>query len=107
MENLDAQRIVRTPSQPIPSRPTPTVRAIGALRLPLALPCHPRAVLYLFPDGRLLWRVRLWEGERPVPHLVGTETLRTFARINGLRSVRVEIDALYERGRTEAARDRC
>jgi hypothetical protein len=107
VEKLDAQRIVRTPSQPIRSRTHPTVRRIGELRLPIAGPYRPRAVLYLFPDGRLLWRLRLWEGDRPVAHLVRTETLRTFARVNRLPAVEGAIDALHAIGRAEAARGPC
>lgn len=105
METLDAQRIARTPSQLVPRRPEPRVRAIGELRLPLAGPYRPRARLYLFPDGRLLWYVRLWESDRAVPRLVPTATLRTFAQINRLPRVLAAIDALNRRGRDEAARD--
>jgi hypothetical protein len=105
VETLDAQRIDRTPSQPVPCRREPRVRGIGGLRLPLAGPYRPRARLYLFPDGRLLWYVRLWESDRVVPHLVPTATLRTFARINRLPDLLAAVDALYRRGRAEASRD--
>ncbi|MCI4339588.1 MAG: hypothetical protein L3J68_04575 [Thermoplasmata archaeon] len=104
MKNLDAHRIARTPTQPVRRRPQPRVRNIGELRLPLAGPYRPRARLYLFPDGRLLWYVRLWEVDRPVSHLVRTETLRTFARVNALRSTLAEIEALHRRGLAEASR---
>jgi hypothetical protein len=48
--------------------------------------------------------VRLWEVDRPVAHLVNTDTVRAFACLNGLRTVLAEIDALYRRGRAEARR---
>jgi hypothetical protein len=103
-----AQRPVRTPSQPIPRRTNDRVRCVGELRLPLAGPYRPWARLYLYPDGRLLWRVRLWEIYGPVAHLVRTDTLRTFARVNRLLALLNEIERLYARGRAEAARDeRC
>lgn len=102
MENVDANCIVRTPSQPVRRRTRPTVRRIGELRLPIAGPYRPRARLYLFPDGRLLWQVRLWEHDRPVAHLVRTDALRAFARANGLPRTLAEIDALDDRGRDEA-----
>ena len=104
MEQLDAQRIDRTTSQPVRRRTRPTVRKIGELRLPIALTYRPRARLYLFPDGRLLWQVRLWEYDRAIAHLLRTETLRTFARVNGLRATGEEIDTLSRRGRAEARR---
>ena len=104
MENLVAHSAVRTPSQPVPRRTNSFVRCIGELRLPLAGPYRPWARLYLFPDGRLLWRVRLWEGYGPVAHLVRTETLRSFARINGLPALLAELDRLHASGRAEAAR---
>jgi hypothetical protein len=104
VEQLDAQRIVRTPSQPVLRRPCSHVRKIGELRLPIAGPYRPRARLYLFPDGRLLWYVRLWEIDRAIPHLVRTETLRAFARVNRLPIVLAEIDGLNRLGRAEAGR---
>ena len=105
MENLDAQRIAPTAPQPVPRRPRRRVRKIGELRLPLAGPYRPWARLYLFPDGRLLWRVRLWEVDRAVAHLVRTDALRTFARVNGLASTLAAIDSLSRRGSAEARRD--
>jgi hypothetical protein len=100
---LDAKRIVAaTPFEPVPGQPLPNprparVRLLGTLRLPLAGPYRPRARLYRYPDGRLLWLVRLWEYDRPVSHLVSTATLRAFARVNRLPALRVEIDALVDR----------
>jgi len=64
------------------------------VRLPIAGPYRPVARLYRFPDGRLLWHVRLWEYDRAVPHLVGTPVLRVFARVNGLRLLEREVDRL-------------
>jgi len=102
LEPLDAERIVLTPPEPVPSLPLPEgaaphVRKVGELRLPIAGPYHPRARLYRYPDGRLLWLVRLWECDRAVPHLVSTAVLHEFARVNGLASFRAEVDALVER----------
>jgi len=76
--------------------PTGRVLLIGELRLPIAGPYRPRARLYRYPDGRLLWLVRLWESDRAVPHLVSTAVLREFARVNRLPEVRAEVDALVE-----------
>ncbi|HYB63270.1 MAG TPA: hypothetical protein VEE86_02465 [Thermoplasmata archaeon] len=73
------------------------MRKVGELRLPIAGPYRPRARLYRYPDGRLLWLVRLWESDRAVPHLVPTAVLHEFARRNGLVRLRVEIDELLER----------
>ena len=72
------------------------VRIVDEIRIPLAGPYAPRAQLVRFPDGRLLWRIRLWEYDRPVVHVVGTDVLRTFARINGLSRLRAEIDLAVE-----------
>jgi len=104
VRKLVAQRTVQSPSQLLPANVNHFVRHIGELRLPLAGPYRPNARLYLFPDGRLLWMVRLWEVDRPVAHLVRTETLRAFARANGLGDFRAEIERLYRAGRREALR---
>ncbi len=79
-------------------------RAIGRLRLPLAGPYRPWATLYQFPDGRLLWLVRLWEVDRPVRRLLPTWVLRTFADRNRLVALRLEIDELVERAPGGGAR---
>ena len=99
---MDANRIAPTPSEPVPELATPTlrtgrVRSVGFVRLPIAGPYRPRARLYVYPDGRLVWLLRLWEVDRAVPHLVSTEALRAFARCNDLPEVRAEVDALVER----------
>jgi len=70
---------------------------VGEVRLPLAGPYCPRARLFRMPDGRLLWRVRLWEYDRAVTHAVSTDVLRTFARVNGLGSLTAEVEDLVER----------
>ena len=41
--------------------------------------------------------VRLWQVDRPVVHWVDTETLRVFARLNQLRALAAELDALLAR----------
>jgi len=100
---LDAQRIgVTTIREPVPETTffepaAGKVRKIGELRLPIAGPYRPRARLFRYPDGRLLWLVRLWEYDRAVPYLLSTAALREFARINRLPRVRAEVDALVDR----------
>jgi hypothetical protein len=101
---VDAIGIDRNASQPIPRRTRPRVRCLGAVRLPIAGPYRPCARLYLFPDGRTAWVVRLWEYDRPVAHTVGTPVLRAFARINRLPQLELEIDRLLARARAEALR---
>lgn len=83
--------------QPVRRRTHPGLRAIGAVRLPLAGPYRPWARLYLAPDGALDWRVRLFETDRVVEQHVDTETLRRFARQNGLRALAHQLEALLER----------
>ena len=75
------------------------------MRLPLAGPYRPRARLAQLPNGRLLWEVRLWEYDRAVRHVVSTDVLRTFARVNGLPALAAEVEALVARA-VEATRDR-
>lgn len=75
------------------------------MRLPLAGPYRPRAQLVQYPDGRLLWHVRLWEVDRVVPHEVSTAVLRAFARRNRLPTLEAEIDVLVDRA-VETTRDR-
>ena len=77
------------------------MRRVGEVRLPVAGPYRPRARLYRYPDGRLLWLVRLWEFDRAVPHLVPTHVLREFARRNGLARLGTEIEDLLDRARTD------
>lgn len=87
----------RTRSSELSSRLGP-VCPVGRLRIPLGGPYRPWATLYRFPDGRLLWHLRLWEGTRAVPRLVSTNVLRQFARINGLPALGRAIDELARRG---------
>jgi hypothetical protein len=104
VNHVDAYGIDRNASQPIPRRIRSRVRRIGELRIPIAGPYRPRARLYLFPDGRTTWVVRLWEYDRPVVHTMGSEVLREYARRNGLAELRAEIDRLTARARAEARR---
>lgn len=83
--------------QPVLRRTTTPARLIGAVRLPLAGPYRPWARLYARSDGTLDWQVRLWEIDRAVVHHVDSDTLRTFARLNGLRELAEEVEALLER----------
>jgi hypothetical protein len=103
-KRMDAVGIESSASQPLPRRTRSRVRRIGELRLPIAGPYRPRARLYLFPDGRLAWLVRLWEYDRPVPHLVSTATVRAFARRNRLSTLEPEIERLVELALAEARR---
>jgi hypothetical protein len=72
-------------------------RLMGEVRLPIAGPYRPRARLYAGPDGELRWTVRLWEVDHAEERCVSGDTLRTFARVNGLRELAVEVDSLLER----------
>lgn len=86
--------------EPLPTRsselalPACRLRRIGRLRVPLAGPYRPWATLYRFPDGRLLWQIRLWEYGEPVRRLVSTATLRAYALRSGLAGLADSIDAL-------------
>ncbi|MCI4372354.1 MAG: hypothetical protein L3K02_01725 [Thermoplasmata archaeon] len=82
------------PVELVPRRPTRNVLRIGTVRLPIAGPYRPVARLFLFPDGRLLWHVRLWEYDRAVSHLVATRVLIAFAREQGLLALEQEIARL-------------
>jgi hypothetical protein len=57
------------------------------------------ARLYRCSDGELRWRVRLWETDRVVVRYLDTDVLRTFARVNGLRDVADEVEAIVARAR--------
>ncbi|MCI4335752.1 MAG: hypothetical protein L3K17_00940 [Thermoplasmata archaeon] len=85
---------IRTRSSNRSSPSLPTVRRVGRLRLPLAGPYRPWATLYLCPDGRTFWTVRLWEVDRPVRRVYSTAALRGFARAQRLDALLREIDAL-------------
>jgi len=88
-----------TPVELVPRRTTLRVRRVGTVRLPIAGPYRPVARLYGFPDGRLLWHVRLWEYDHAVPHVFATSVVLAFARANGLRSLEREIEHLVRIGR--------
>jgi hypothetical protein len=83
-----------------PSAPEPEgrVRRIGRLRVPLTLTCRPWATLFVMPDGRALWCVRLWDGAGPAKRLLPTTTLRAYARASGLSELEREIAELLDRG---------
>ncbi|MFZ1022804.1 MAG: hypothetical protein WAN87_01550 [Thermoplasmata archaeon] len=92
--------------QPIPAKPlTPRprisrghrARRLGSARVPIAGPYRPLATLYQFPDGRLLWTLRLWEEERVVLRVFVTSVLLRYARLNHLASLEAELEALLSR----------
>ncbi|MCI4355496.1 MAG: hypothetical protein L3K06_09070 [Thermoplasmata archaeon] len=86
----------RTPTVRVPRR-RPTPRTIGRIRLPIALTVRPWATLYELPDGTRLWCVRLWDVDRPVRRCFSTSYLIGFARLNGLESLRHEIQEVARR----------
>ncbi|HEV2519798.1 MAG TPA: hypothetical protein VGX00_04155 [Thermoplasmata archaeon] len=85
---------LRTHGSPPPLR---TVRRLGRVRLPIAGPYRPWATAYRLPDGRRVWCVRLWAGDRPYPHCVSTSTLRAFCRINRLPRLAAEVERIARR----------
>lgn len=91
--------IPRRPEHPVrpPCERSPRVRRIGRVRVPVTLGHQPWATLYLRPDGRMLWCLRLWEVDRPVRHVVATAVLRGYARRNGLATLAREVDELVAR----------
>jgi hypothetical protein len=102
---VDAGGIDQEPVPPQLVRPiVEGARVVGAVRLPLAGPYRPWARLLRRPDGRLVWLVRLWHGDRPVPRLVETRVLWAFAAENRLPRLAAEIEALLERAAQEGER---
>ena len=91
--------LTRSTDSPVPRR----LRALGRVRIPIAGAHAPWATLYRFPDGRLLWSVRLWEMDRAVPHLVTTDVLRTFARRHRLVDLEGALDTIVRRARNDVA----
>lgn len=85
------------PCQPVRSRKSFAPHLVGGVRLPLAGPYRPWARLYVRPDGTLDWQVRLWEVDRAVVRHFDSETIREFARVNGLRSLADRVEALVAR----------
>jgi len=103
-EEVESERLQPLPGEPVRDRKTPRARPIGELRLPIAGPYRPIARLYRYADGELRWRVRLWETDRAVVRYVETDVLRTFARVNGLRAVADEIEAVLTQARRRGRR---
>jgi hypothetical protein len=73
------------------------VRRIGRVRIPIALHYRPWATLYVLPDGRREWVLRLWQVDHPVPHLWSTGALVAYARRNRLDSVVRAIEEIVAR----------
>ncbi|MFZ0891058.1 MAG: hypothetical protein WB778_08865 [Thermoplasmata archaeon] len=99
--------------QPIPAEPfapPPRIprarrpRRVGSVRIPLAGPYHPRATLFRFPDGRLLWTLRLWEEDRVVRRVFASSVLLRFAHLNGLASLESDLEALLSEAVSHADR---
>jgi hypothetical protein len=88
---------------PVP-RPAQGIERLGRLRVPLTLVHRPWAALYRYPDGRLLWCLRLWMGERVVARVVSTSTLRRYARSSRLTALEAEIEELLARARRPGRR---
>ena len=80
--------------------PGPTGPALGQVRVPIAGPYRPWARLYRRRDGRLAWRVRLWEVDRPVARWVDPDSLRSFARASRLPALAAELESIVERARS-------
>lgn len=93
----------RNPRELVPAEHLPSwdgrtlpraVVALGRIRLPLTLNHRPWVTLHRFPDGRLLWSLRLWDGDRPVERCVDSATLLRFARTNRLRDFEAQVEGL-------------
>jgi hypothetical protein len=70
------------------------VWAVGTVRVPITLTARPSATLYQYPDGRLLFCVRLWKVDGVAHRCVSPATLRAYARASGLTGLVREIDEL-------------
>lgn len=81
---------------------TPRVRVLARIRLPLGGPYRPWARLVRFPDGRVLWLVRLWEVDRPVSRLLPTREVRRWADQSGLAALSAALAALEASAREGA-----
>lgn len=99
VETLQLERSHPEPvlRQPVQGRKPFEPHLVGAVRLPLAGPYRPWARLYVRPDGTLDWQVRLWEVDRAVVCHLDTEAVREFARVNGLRRLADQVEALVTR----------
>ena len=78
----------------------PYVAYVGRVRVPIAGPYQPWARLYVLPDGRHVWAVRLWEVDRVVRRLTSTAMLLRFARVSRLWSLESRVRALDRRSRS-------
>lgn len=107
METVDANGIATEPlpAELVRRRPTLLPRCLAELRLPLGGPYRPRARLYRFRGGRLLWLVRLWEVDHAVPQFVETDVLRTFATRNRLPGLAAALDGAIARATEEVDRE--
>jgi len=75
-----------------PQRRRGRLAPLARVRVPITLTVRPWARLYELPDGRRLWCLRLWEGERPRTRCVTTARLRAYARSSGLAELERAID---------------
>ncbi len=103
IEGLRPRQPILAERTAVPLSATRSRRAhrLGSVRIPLAGPYRPRATLYRFPDGRLLWTIRLWEENNVRCRVVGTGVLLEFARVNRLLKLRAELEALVPRATSD------
>jgi hypothetical protein len=80
------------------------VRVLGTIRVPVTLTACPRATLYQYPDGRLLFCLRLWDVDGATRRCVSPGTLRAYARESGLATLEREIDDLVRLARSGGGR---
>ena len=103
-EQLPTRQLI--PAEPLAPRPRISrgrrLRRLGSVRVPIAGPYLPRATLYQFPDGRLLWTLRLWEEDRVVRRVFATSDLLRYARLNLLASLEAELEAVISRATADA-----
>lgn len=79
--------------EPLPVRATrrATYR-IARVRVPLTLTVRPWATMYLLPDGRRIWCLRLRECGEVRRRCVPTDRLRRYARESGLDELESAIE---------------
>jgi hypothetical protein len=77
------------PNSPSERRAVPRAR----VRVPLTLTVRPWATLYVLPDGRRWWCLRLRENGTVRTRCVSTDRLRSYARRNGLAQLERELGA--------------
>ena len=105
---MNAQIEQRPERQPVPELnylPTPSglrrALRIARVRVPLTLTVSPWATLYVLPDGRRIWCVRLRDATGVGTRCVGSEHLLRYAEESGLRLLhRQLLDALELARRT-------